>query len=374
MIFQNLKVVELSSVLAGPGVGQFFAELGATVIKVENSKVGGDVTRSWKLPGDRNDDRSAYFCSVNWGKKSVSVDLTTTSGLSIVHKFIRQADIVITSYKPGDAEKLGVAWSQVKPMNEKLIYGQITGYGSGVDRVGYDAVIQAESGWMSMNGEPGAHPLKLPIALVDVIAGHQLKEALLVALLQRERTGKGAFVEVSLIHAALASLVNQGSNWLVAGHLPVPQGSAHPNIAPYGEVYTTNDGWKVMLAVGTDPQFSDLCEVLGLSLGEFADDFTSNQKRVINRASLNSILSSAVGLKKGIELIAALNAKKIPAGVVHNVKEAIEGPGSGMLLEQGPLRGLRSFIARNESGWLGVGTLSSPPPFGAHNSEESALF
>lgn len=369
MLFQNLRVVELASVLAGPGVGQFFAELGATVIKVENATTGGDVTRSWKLPSEQEGDRSAYFCSVNWGKKSVAVDLTSAAGKSVVHRLITEADIVIASYKPGDAERLGVAWPQVRPLNPRLIYGQITGYGPDDSRVGYDAVIQAESGWMSMNGEPGMPPLKLPIALVDVLAGHQLKEAMLIALLHRQQSGKGSFVEVSLIHAALASLVNQGSNWLVGNHLPRQQGSAHPNIAPYGDIYTSADGWNLMLAVGTDRQFTELCHLLGIDVLQYAGVFSTNQQRVANRAQLNRIISDAVASRRGSELIAMLNQRHIPAGVVRNVKEAIDESGAAMLLHAGTLKGLRSFVAKNEDGWLGVGRLDAPPAFGQNTGE-----
>lgn len=242
-MLQGLKVLELASVLAGPGVGQFFAELGADVIKVENVKTGGDVTRSWKLASEKEgEDRTAYFCSVNWGKKSLAIDLTSEKGKDIIQKLAKQTDLIIVSYKPGDAEKLNVAYSQLKEVNTKLIYGQITGYGSDNSNVGYDAVIQAESGFMDMNGEKGGDPLKMPVALIDVIAGHQLKEGLLLALLKRERTGEGSFIEVCLIQAAVASLVNQASNWLVAKSLPSRKGSLHPNIAPYGESFETRDG------------------------------------------------------------------------------------------------------------------------------------
>ena len=145
-MFDELKVLELASVLAGPSVGQFFAELGAEVIKIENALTGGDVTRSWKAAGEQTDDRSAYFCSVNWGKKSVALDLNLENERKIVHALARKADIVIASYKPGDAEKLGVDYETLSTLNPKLIYGQITGYGNDNPRVGYDAIIQAEAG------------------------------------------------------------------------------------------------------------------------------------------------------------------------------------------------------------------------------------
>ncbi|MCA6404114.1 MAG: CoA transferase, partial [Cytophagales bacterium] len=264
-MFHNLKVLELASVLAGPSVGQFFAELGAAVIKVENLKTGGDVTRSWKGMGEQTDERSAYFCSCNWGKKSIAVDLSTVEGKQIVKELAKRSDIIIASYKPGDAEKLGVSYQQLSMNNDQLIYGQITGYGSDDDRVGYDAVIQAESGFMDLNGEKDGQPTKMPVALIDVLAAHQLKEGLLLALLKKERSGVGSLVEVSLIQSALSSLANQATNWLVAKKLPTRQGSSHPNIAPYGDSFLTKDGKRVLLAIGNDRQFKDLIAVLGIS-------------------------------------------------------------------------------------------------------------
>jgi crotonobetainyl-CoA:carnitine CoA-transferase CaiB-like acyl-CoA transferase len=198
-MFENLKVLELASVLAGPGVGQFFAELGATVIKVENPKTSGDVTRGWKVAGEMTDDRSAYFCAVNWGKQSIAVNLDSTEGQSIVHKLAEQCDVVVASYKPADAEKIRVDYHTLRKFNPSLIYGSITGYGPDQPRVGYDAVIQAESGFMFLNGEPGRTSLKMPVALIDILAGHQLKEGILLAIIRREKTGEGAFIEISLI-------------------------------------------------------------------------------------------------------------------------------------------------------------------------------
>src|SRR5882672_5205821 len=157
-MFAGFRVLELASVLAGPSVGQFFAELGAEVVKIENPKTGGDVTRSWKSAGENTDDRSAYFCCCNWGKKSVALDLTKPHDLTIVKKLAAASDLVIASYKPGDAEKLGVSFEQLRTNNQQLIYGQISGYGNDDDRVGYDAVIQAESGFMDLNGERDGSP------------------------------------------------------------------------------------------------------------------------------------------------------------------------------------------------------------------------
>ncbi|GCC53283.1 CoA transferase [Chryseotalea sanaruensis] len=371
-MFEELKVLELASVLAGPSVGQFFAELGATVIKVENSQTGGDVTRSWKGADEQTDDRSAYFCSVNWGKKSIALDLTSVEGKRIVQQLAAKSDIIIVSYKPGDAEKLGVAYQQLRINNEQLIYGQITGYGSNDPRVGYDAVIQAESGFMFMNGEPDGASLKLPVALIDILAGHQLKEALLLALLKRERTGEGSLVEVSLIQTAIASLANQATNFLVAGKIPQKQGSIHPNIAPYGEVFKTKDEKELLLAVGNDKQFRDLCKVLGKS--QLAGDtlYKTNYVRVLNRILLGEELSVLISQQSSVTLLPQLQHLKIPAGLIHDISQALSTPQAApLILSSNGLKGVSTFVG-NFSGVDNKQTamrLSAPPHLGEHTDE-----
>ncbi|MEM8559664.1 MAG: CaiB/BaiF CoA-transferase family protein, partial [Bacteroidota bacterium] len=262
--FADLVVLELANVLAGPSVGQFFAELGATVWKVESPRTQGDVTRRWRLPTEPDTDRPAYFTAVNWGKQSLALDLAHPDGRALLHQLAAQSDVVLTSFRPGTAARLGADAATLRALDARLVVASISGYGSDHLRAGYDAVVQAESGWMFMNGYPDGPPTKLPVALVDVLAAHQLKQAILVALLQRARTGEGAHVHVSLLDAAVSALVNQASNWLTAGHSPQRMGSAHPNIAPYGSLFRTADGHDLLLAVGTDRQFAHLCTVLGL--------------------------------------------------------------------------------------------------------------
>jgi crotonobetainyl-CoA:carnitine CoA-transferase CaiB-like acyl-CoA transferase len=369
-MLKELKVLELASVLAGPSVGQFFAELGAEVIKVENSNTGGDVTRTWKSSEEITDDRSAYFCSVNWGKKSIAVNLSTTEGKRIVHKLVAKSDIVIASYKPGDAEKLGVSYSQLKTINQQLIYGLITGYGSDNDRVGYDAIIQAESGFIDLNGEKNGEPLKMPVALIDILAAHHLKEGLLLALLARERTGKGSCVEVSLLQAAISSLANQATNWLVANKLPVRQGSSHPNIAPYGESFITRDGKRILLAVGSDRQFFDLLKIVGLASMDRLAMFMTNSLRVKHRELLTEILAEAIRNYDAAILIAEVNEKKIPAGIIQNIKEVFEMREAKMLLMKSTeLRGVRNYVGMHSDQISFTNTLTPPPHFGEHTNE-----
>ena len=362
-VFGNLKVLELASVLAGPSVGQFFAELGADVIKVENIKGGGDVTRTWKSATENTDDRSAYFSSVNWGKRSLAIDLTTKESHKIIHSLAAKSDIVIASYKPGDDKKLGVSYEDLSAINSKIIYGRITGYGPMNDRVGYDAVLQAESGFMSLNGEENGPPIKMPVALIDVLAAHQLKEGLLVALLKRERSGEGTLVDVSLIQSAVSSLVNQASNWLVGETMPTRKGSLHPNIAPYGEWFETKDGRKLLLAIGSDRQFKDLCNVLGIE-----NKYPTNIDRVRNRTDLREMIASRIKDLSFDELSTEINRLKIPAGVIQDIKEVFEMPEAReLLISEKGLVGVRSFIASSIS--FPKNNLKPPPHLGQHNEE-----
>lgn len=367
-MFTKLRVLELASVLAGPSVGQFFAELGADVIKVENPLTGGDVTRSWKTPGEKTDDRSAYFCCCNWGKKSVLLDLTKPGDREKVLKLATKSDIIIASYKPGDAEKLGVSYEQIKAVNPAVLYGSITGYGPNDERVGYDALIQAESGFMDLNGEPAGPPTKMPVALVDILAAHQLKEGLLVALLKKDRTGEGSLVEVSLMETALASLANQATNVLVGRTTPQRQGSAHPNIAPYGDVFITSDGKQLLLAVGSDRQFETLLKVLGVTTDDASwTHLRTNSERVKNRARMNTKLAHLISDKTGEDLVTALGKAKVPAGLIRSVGEALEDPLANPLRFHAQLvTGLRGFVA---GGVDRAAKLSPPPHLGEHTEE-----
>ena len=367
--FANLFVLELASVLAGPQVGQFFAELGATVVKVENT-AQGDVTRSWKTGAEAPEtDISAYFASSNWGKKSVTLDLGTAIGQAAVRRLAARADVVLASYKPGDAEKLGVDYATLARENPRLLYGHLTGYGPATSRAGYDAVLQAETGFMHLNGGSGCGPLKMPVAMVDLLAAHQLKEGLLTALYQRAHTGRGALVQVSLLDSALAALANQAATWLVTGHDPQPLGSGHPSIVPYGTVYTAADGQALILAVGADKQFAHLCTVL--EQPEWAIDarFQTNAARVAHRAELEALLQTRIGEVNGAELLAALERLAVPAGAVRTVAEALgHAAAEPMLLPKTtsfPHYGLRT-VAFHSSEWTVTAALTAPPHLGEH--------
>ncbi|GGK77123.1 CaiB/BaiF CoA transferase family protein [Rufibacter glacialis] len=366
-LFHDLLVVEFASVLAGPSVGQFFAEMGAEVYKIENLKTRGDVTRRWKLPTEPVDSSlSAYFASANWGKKSVAVDLSVEEVKDLVYALVKKADIVLSSFKPGDAEKLGMDYSTLSGLNPGLLYGQVTGYGRQVPRAGYDAVLQAEAGFMFLNGEKGGPPVKMPVALIDLMAAHQLKEGLLAALYRRLKTGLGQYVEVSLLHAAISSLANQATNYLVAGQAPVRMGSEHPNIVPYGTIFRTLDEKEIVLAVGDDRQFQALCRVLGAEeLGSVAL-FKTNKDRVMHRQDLLPRLQQLVARHHQQELLQALIQNHVPAGAVHSIPEALAQPlVQPQLIQaegQGP-QGVRQVAFSAPEGHL---PLSPPPQLGQH--------
>lgn len=358
-MFEELVVIELASVLAGPSVGMFFAELGAKVIKIENSRTGGDVTRSWKLPSEsRENSVSAYFSAVNWGKDALALDLTQPEARQQVYALLRTADVVISSYIPGKAEELGMDAETLRRINPRLICAEINGYGSDLPRAAFDAIIQAEAGFTFMNGNSPDTTHKMPVALVDVLAAHQLKEAVLLALIHRMKTGEGSRVSVSLLQAAVSALVNQATNYLVAGHIPQPEGSEHPNIVPYGTIFTTADGSQIVLAVGNDAQFWQLCAELHLPENEA---FASNQQRVRARYAVNSMLAEAIGKRRRDELLAALIARHVPAGAVNDMKSVWEMPQAQQLvLQAGILRGFRGFVA--ETSFAAKAEILSPPP------------
>lgn len=332
--FKDLIVVELAGVLAGPSAGLFFAELGAKVIKVENPKTKGDVTRNWKLQSEPSDEEtSAYFWSVNTGKEVLFLDLTDKQDREKFYTLVRMADVLVTNYKAGDDEKLKVHYGRLKKFNSKLIYASINGFGKDNPRTAYDLILQAESGFMQMNGEKGADPLKMPVALIDILAGHQLKEAILIALLNRYKTNAGCHISVSLFDSAIASLANQATNWLIANHLPSAQGSLHPNIAPYGEIFTTKDKQQITFAIGSDKQFYSLCSIL--SLPKIAGDplYNTNQNRVTNREELFNVLKTKISKINFPDLFNSCKEADIPIGKIRNLKEVFELPEAKQMLK-----------------------------------------
>lgn len=324
--FKDLIVIELASVLAGPAVGMFFAELGAKVIKIENKTTGGDMTRKWKLTSESPaSPYSAYYCSVNYKKEAQLLDLQDPIERNQVFSLIKKADIVISNFKPKSAKKLQMDYESLNKHNPKLIYAQLGGFPE-EDRLAFDMVLQAEAGFLYMCGEPGREPVKMPVALIDVLAAHQLKEAILIALIHKMKKGEGSFVTTNLLESAVSSLANQATNWLMAGHIPQPIGCRHPNIAPYGDIFFTKDEKPVVLAVGTDKQFVNLCIVLSLEVLQTDKRFKTNALRVKNRDVLKNTLKPAFLNFNRNELLAFFQEKGIPAGSIRNMKEVFEIP------------------------------------------------
>lgn len=340
-MFENLKIVELASVLAGPMVGTFFAELGADVIKIENSTTNGDVTRSWKLPSeDKNSNVSAYYAAANFGKKSIFLDYTKSDEYAQVIDLIKTADIVIANFKAGDAIKLNLDFETLKLKNPEIIYAEINGFGTENDRVAFDVVLQAESGFMYMNGEKNAKPLKMPVALIDILAAHQLKEGILCALIKKLKSGKGSKVTISLFDAAVASLANQATNWLMNGQVPEAIGSEHPNIAPYGDLFFTKDEKWMILAVGSEKQFKLLCNSLNLRNILSDEKFNTNQNRIKNRSELNKILSDKVILMNLKEIETLFLDNQVPFGSVKNMQEVFQNEAAQKLVLEENLEGI----------------------------------
>ena len=321
-MFADLEVFDLSTVLAGPSVASFFAELGAKVTKIEHP-IHGDVTRTWRIPGEKQEVTS-YFSSINFRKDYIAKDLTLPSDYSWFLDQISKIDVLIMNFKSSDYLKFNLTKETLHAINPRLIIGSISGFGDNSDRVAYDLILQAESGIMAMNGAPDAYPTKMPIALIDVLAAHQLKEALLLAILKREKTNLGSWVSVSLYDAAVSSLVNQASAFLMNGIIPTRMGSLHPNIAPYGEIFRTKDKKLVTFAVGSDRQFQTLCKVLGCELISSNLDYETNEDRVKNRIKLMEEIAPYILMYEAKELSDLALEHLIPLGIIKSLDEVFE--------------------------------------------------
>ncbi len=320
-ILKGLKVLDISTVLAGPSVASFLAELGAEVLKIENPK-NLDVTRTWKLSSeDKDSNISAYFSSINYFKNYKNLDLKNSVDYSEFMELVKEFDIVISNFKKGDDVKLKITDAELHAVNPQLIIGKINGFGSENDRVAYDLILQAETGFMSMNGTKDSGPVKMPVAMIDVLAAHQLKEAILLALYEKASNinFKGKVVEVSLYDAALSSLVNQASNYLMENKVAEKIGSLHPNIAPYGEIFLTKDKKPITFAIGSDYQFKTLCNYLELEHVALDERFIDNQSRVNNRNTLALILQERIHLFNSDILLKDLIKINIPLGEIKSI-------------------------------------------------------
>ena len=372
-MIENLLVVEFASVLAGPAVGMFFAELGARVIKVENRGTGGDVTRSWVSREESPVGATAYFSAVNWGKESICLDLHSREDHAVAMQLVERADIALVRFKPGDVEKLGLDYPALKARNPRLIYARVSGYGTDDPRTAYDAILQGACGFSHMNGEADRPPQKMPVALIDLLAAHQLKEGILLALLKRTATGNGCQVHTSLLKSGIASLANQATNYLVAGKIPGRMGSAHPNIAPYGTAFRTGDGLEVVLGVGNDAQFRRLCAILDLNDLAEHPHFATNAARVGNRQTLEEKIARQIANWNGDKLLKTLAEQKIPAGPILNMEQVFAQKGARELLIRSAPDGTEGLIGLRSVAFELDGQtprqLSPPPALDEHGEQ-----
>ena len=281
------------------------------------------MTRSWKLQSeDPSSPTSAYFSSVNYKKEYVDLDLNRAEDQERLQELISSADIFLNNMKDSSAIRFGVDGPSLRARYPALIIAILHGFAEGSEHVAFDIVLQAETGYISMCGSEG-HPAKLPIAFIDILAAHQLKEAILLAMIQKGKDGKGALITTSLEECALSSLANQGSNYLMEGFVPRAMGTLHPNIAPYGEVLETKEGKRYVLAVGTNRQFRGLCDILGLGIADDAR-FAVNQERLIHRNELYALLAHASSILNGDEFYAACLKHKVPMGEIKSLDEVLE--------------------------------------------------
>ena len=316
----NLRVLDFSRVLAGPLATMQLADLGATVIKIERPGVGDD-TRAWGPPYDER-GQATYFQAVNRNKDSIVLDLTDPSDLAEARRLAASADVVVENFRPGLMAEFGLDDHQLRPDNPGLIYCSITGFGRGpgAQLPGYDLLVQALGGLMSITGAPEGEPQKVGVALVDVLAGLFATTGILAALHHRTRTGEGQRVDVDLLSCLLAGLVNQASAYTVAGVVPARMGNQHPSIAPY-ELLPCADG-DLVLAVGNDRQFAALCTVLGAPDLATDERFASNTARVRHRILLRAELERLLASRPAAEWTEALARARVPAGVVNDIAGA----------------------------------------------------
>ena len=316
----GVRILDFSRILAGPFATMILGDLGAAVTKVERPG-GGDDTRAWGPPFDR-DGEATYFQSVNRNKQSIVLDLGHPEGREMARHLAADSDVVVENFRPGVMEGFGLSYEELSEADPALIYCSITGFGrgAGADLPGYDLLLQALGGLMSITGSPEGEPQKVGVALVDVLAGLFSAVGILTALRHLEATGNGQRIEVDLLSSLLAGLVNQASALTIAGELPARLGNAHPSIAPY-ELFRASDG-ELVIAVGTDRQFSTLCEIL--EAPELARDrrFSANDDRVRNREALREELEARLASRTAGAWAEQLTAARVPAGVVNDIAGA----------------------------------------------------
>jgi formyl-CoA transferase len=368
----GIRVVDMTSAMAGPFATMLLADLGAEVVKVEPPE--GDQSRDWGPPfyGEKY---SSYFASINRGKKSVVVNLKSEGGRRVLYRLVERADVFLESFRPGTAAKLGVDYAALRGVNPRLIYCSISGfgqYGRYRDRPGYDLIALAMSGLMDLTGEPEGPPVKFAVPIADIVTGMFCAVAVLAALRSRDRGGGGAYIDMALLDSALAISTHQSAAYLASGRVPRRLGSAHPSIAPY-QAFRAGDGRYFIVAVGTEKLWRDFCRAIGRE--DLADDprFSANDRRAVNREALAAELERTFSQRPAQHWVDVLLGAGIPAAPIYNMAEAL-GDGNtrerGMLLELstalGPVRVVGSPIKVDGEP---VDALDPPPLLGQHTVE-----
>jgi crotonobetainyl-CoA:carnitine CoA-transferase CaiB-like acyl-CoA transferase len=376
----GVRVLELARILAGPWAGQMLADLGADVIKVER-KGPGDDTRGWGPPFVEGKDGghigSAYFHGANRGKRSIEVDFDSEDGKRIVRKLAARSDVLIENFKVGGLAKFGLDYKSLAPENPRLIYCSVTGFGQDgpyAKRAGYDLMAQGMGGIMDLTGRPDGEPTRIGIPVSDIFTGCYSVIGILAALAQREKTGKGAYVDTALVDSTVGVLSNQALNYLVSGNIPKRLGNAHANIVPY-QVFEVADG-HVIVATGNDAQYGKLCAVLGAP--ELAQDaaYKDNVGRLKHRDELIGKLTARTKQMKRDDLLAQLERQGVPAGPINNLEQVFNDPQvihRGMKLElpsaaakEGTIPGVRTPIVID--GWKAASEHPAPL-LGEHTAE-----
>jgi crotonobetainyl-CoA:carnitine CoA-transferase CaiB-like acyl-CoA transferase len=324
---EGLRVVELARILAGPWAGQLLCDLGAEVTKIESPE--GDDTRQWGPPfvERAGDTSAAYFHACNRGKRSIALDLRDTRDLEVALEIIADADVVIENFKVGGLRKFGLDFESLRKLFPRLVYCSITGFGQTgpyAHRAGYDFIVQGMSGLMSITGEPDGPPQKVGVAVTDIFTGVYAATAILAALRQRDVTGRGQQIDMSLLDVATAITANQAMNYLTTGTAPNRMGNAHPNLMPY-QAFACRDGW-IIIAVGNDGQFRRFANLLGAPELAEAPDFATNPARVRNRTTLEPRLSALTAEWEKSALLAACEDQGVPAGPINDMTEVFADP------------------------------------------------
>ncbi|MBI3367538.1 MAG: CoA transferase [Burkholderiales bacterium] len=328
-LLEGIRVLDMSRVLAGPWAGQMLADYGADVIKVERPEVGDD-TRSWGPPywGDPADRMAAYYLSANRGKRSIAVDIASAEGIALIKQLAAEADVLLENYKVGQLAKYGLDCAAMSALNPRLVYCSITGYGQdgpNAHDAGYDFAIQATGGLMSITGEkdgtPGSQPQKVGVAVADLFTGVYSVTAILAALIERGRTGRGRHIDAALLDTQVAMLANQASNYLVGGQTPKRMGNAHINVVPY-QVFTTRDG-HIVLAVGNDGQFARFCALAGDAAVAQDPRFASNPARLANRDALIPMIAAWMLTRTTLEWTELLEPHAVPCAPILELPEVM---------------------------------------------------